>query len=35
MCDELNKIDADTDEKWIPMLLYEYNGKVWKEGETE
>ena len=29
MCDELNKIDADSDEKWIPMLLYEYNGKVW------
>ena len=34
-CDILNEIDAESGEEWIPMLLYEYNGKVWKEGETE
>lgn len=30
MCVKLNSIDADSDEKWIPMLLNEYIGEVWE-----
>ena len=29
MCDELNKIDAESGEEWIPMPLNQYISKVW------
>lgn len=36
VCDTLNQIDADVDEKWIPMPLNEYVGEVWeKKGDTK
>lgn len=36
VCDTLNQIDADVDEKWILMPLNEYVGEVWeKKGDTK
>lgn len=32
VCAELNSIDADSDEKWIPMPLNQYIGEVWQKG---
>ena len=32
VCAELNDIDADSDEKWIPMPLNQYIGEVWQKG---
>lgn len=29
ICDKLNEIDADGSDKWIPMPVTEYIGKVW------
>lgn len=29
MCAELNDIDVESEEKWIPMPLNQYIGKVW------
>ena len=29
MCAELNDIDVESGEKWIPMPLNQYIGKVW------
>ena len=30
VCDELNSIDAEGGEEWIPMPLNQYIGKVWE-----
>ena len=30
VCDELNNIDAEGGEEWIPMPLNQYIGKVWE-----
>lgn len=32
MCTELNSIDAEGSEKWIPMPLNQYIGEVWQKG---
>lgn len=32
MCAELNDIDVESGEKWIPMPLNQYIGKVWQKG---
>ena len=29
VCAELNKIDAESGEEWIPMPLNQYIGEVW------
>lgn len=34
VCDILNQIDADVDEKWILMPLNEYVGEVWEKKEV-
>lgn len=32
VCEELNSIDVESGEKWIPMPLNQYIGKVWQKG---
>lgn len=35
MCAELNSIDVESGEKWIPMPLNKFVGKVWQKGGAE
>lgn len=32
MCEELNEIDTEDSETWIPMPLNQYIGEVWQRG---
>lgn len=34
-CDVLNELDADDNEKWIPMPTNKYIGEVWSKGGAE
>lgn len=35
MCAKLNDIDVESGEKWIPMPLNKFVGKVWQKGGKE
>ena len=35
VCAELNSIDVESGEKWIPMPLNKFVGKVWQKGGAE